>query len=140
MGRNLQQLTRTHSLLAVLEAVVVGSHGQGALTVINHRAVGRGGLILNKLAHLSNSHNSNHDHHSGHPINIGNNGNHDSDSNFNNNTTVSADNNCIVNGLIAELGARMTTGPMQSGGIRWNLRLPPMHPWEVFLDVGGATD
>ena len=69
---------------------MVGSHGQGALTGINPRAVDRGGLIFNKLTHLSNSHNSNHDQHS--------------DGNSNNKTTVSADNNCIVNGLIAELG------------------------------------
>ena len=79
MGRNLQQLTRTHSPLVVLGVVVVRSHGQGALIGINHRAVDRGGLILNKLTHLSNSHNSNRDHHS--------------DNTFNNNTTVSADNN-----------------------------------------------
>ena len=98
---------------------MVGSHGQSALTGINHRAV-IGGLILNKLAHLSNIHNSYHDHHS--------------DSNSNN-TTVSADNNCIVNGLIAELGARMTTGPMQSGGSKRTLRLPPTRPWGLSLSV-----
>ena len=100
-------------------------NGRADSAALNHRAVVRGGLVLNKHTHLSNSHNSNHDHYS--------------DSNSNNNTTVSADNNYIVDGLIAELGARMTTGPMQSGGTKRNLRLLSTRPWRLSLSVGGVA-
>ena len=116
-----------HSLLLVgIEAVAVDFPAQDAPAALKHKAAARAGEIShNNLTRPPITFNSNHGHHS--------------NSNSSNSTIVSADNNCIVNGLIAELGARLTTGPMQSG-IRRNLLLPPMHPWGVSLDVEDAAD
>ena len=119
-----------HSLLVVgIEAMAVDSPAQDAPAALKHKAAARAGEISHSkptcplISFISKQ--RTHDHHR--------------DSNFNNNTTISAGNNYIVNGLIAALEARMTTGPIQSG-IRRNLLLPPMHPWGVSLDVEGAAD
>ena len=118
-----------HSLLVVgIEAVAVDSPAQDAPAALKHKAAARAGEISHSkptcplISFISNS---THDHHS--------------DSISNNNTTISADNNCIVNGLIAALGARMITGPMQSGGTNRNPRLPPTRPWGLSLSVGGVV-
>ena len=95
-----------HSLLVVdIEAVAVDSPTQDAPAALKHKAAARAGEISHSkptcplISFISNS---THDHHS--------------DNNFNNNTTISAGNNYIVNGLIAAFEARLTT--MQSGSRR----------------------
>ena len=111
-------------LVVDTEVVVVDSPAQGAVAAIKHTATARAGEILRLISFTTNS-NSTHDRHR--------------NNNFNNNTTISAGNSCTVNGLIAALEARLTTGPMRSG-TRRNLLLSLMHPWGVSPDVEGVAD
>ena len=111
-------------LVVDTEVVVVDSPAQGAVAAIKHTAAARAGEILRLISFTTNS-NSTHDRHR--------------NNNFNNNTTISAGNSYTINGLIAALEARLTTGPMRSG-TRRNLLLPLMHQWGVSLDVEGAAN
>ena len=109
-------------LVVDIEVVVVDSPAQGAVAALKHTAAARAGEILRSISFTTNS---THDRHR--------------NNNSNNNTTISAGNSYTVNGLIAALEARLTTGPMRSG-TRRNLLLPLMHQWGVSLDVEGAAD
>ena len=96
LDRNFRPLIPMHSLLVVgIEAVAVDSPAQDAPAALKHKAAARAGVISHSKPTCPLISpiifNSNHDHHS--------------DSNSSNNTTVSADNNCIVNGLRRNRGS-----------------------------------
>ena len=121
----------------------------GDLTMINLRAVVKGGVILSKLTHLFNNGHNNHGHHnasdgngSKHKLN---NNSRDhlshliSSSDFSNSTTINDVNKFTTQRPNVDLGVRMTTGLMQSGGIKKTLRLLPTRPWGLSLSVGGVA-
>ena len=115
-------------LVVDIEVVVVDSPAQDAAAALKHTAAARAGEISRSKPTcllISFITNSTYDRHH--------------NNNSNNNTTISAGNSYTVNGLIAALEARLTTGPMRSG-TRRNLLLPLIHQWGVSLDVEGAAD
>ena len=147
LDHNLRQLILIHSLLAVgTEVGEVEINGRVDSAVTNPRAVVKDGEIFNTPTPLLSSYSNNR----GHLTTTGSNG---STTNVNNNlpnlvnatTTNKNTINSDVNKLTAQrpnmdLGGRTTAGQALVAGTRRTLLLPPMRPWEVFLDVDGAAD
>ena len=113
---------------------MVDTNDRDDLAAIKHRAVIRGGEI-----HHNNTPN--------HPIIFINNhghlnltGNLPSANTFNSNTINSDVNKFITRRPNVALGGRTTAGQTLVTGTRRTPLLPPMRPWKVFLDVGGAAD
>ena len=145
MDHNLQ-LIPMHPLLAVgTEVGEVEINGRVDSAVTNPRAVVKDGEIFKAPTPLLSSHPS----HRGHLTTTGSNGSTTDVNNLpnllsatttNNNTINSDVNKFITRRPNVALGGRTTAGQTLVTGTRRTPLLPPMRPWKVFLDVGGAAD
>ena len=143
---NLRQLIPMHSLLAVgTEVGEVEINGRIDSAVTNPRAAVKDGEIFSTPAPLLSSHPNNR----GHLTTTGSNGNTTNVNNLpnlvnatttNNNTINSDGNKFTTQRPNVALGGHMTACQTLVAGTRRTPLLPPMRPWGVFLDVGGAAE